>query len=125
LRGYKTKKTARKFVEILLFSGKAKKPFDILKLEKELFEGLKLMAKDRGLSWVTLLLEIWCDALGLAIDHPGRKEPVISESLKRQRASSVFEVRELQKAINGASKEARGFRLSEQTRRARPSRFDI
>ena len=82
----KTKKTAQKFVEISLFSGKAKKPFTIVKLEKVMFLALKRAAKDYRLTWKTMFLKIWCDALGLAIDHPGRKEPVISESLRRQRA---------------------------------------
>jgi hypothetical protein len=63
LRGYENKKTARQFVEISLFSGKAKKPFTILKLEKEMFLGLKLAAKDYGLTWTTMLLKIWCDDL--------------------------------------------------------------
>jgi hypothetical protein len=70
----KTKKPVQQFVEITLYSGKAKKPFTILKLEKEMFLGLKLAAKDYGLTWTTMLLKIWCDALGLPVNHPGRKE---------------------------------------------------
>lgn len=87
LCGMKTT-TSKETVTINFFTGRGKKPWASCEVSEREFDLFRAIAKRRGMTLNKLFLEIICDHLALAFNHPGRQVPPVPKALARLRKAA-------------------------------------